>query len=256
MTTRRSILTRKNNVFSQNGEDGIIEFIFRRIGIDRGTFIEFGAWDGKHLSNTYNLFLNGWNGIYIETDRNRYTDLLNTFQGHRDRVDCVNAHVGYTDTDNLDTLVEKYSTKRDFDIVSIDVDGLDYYIFEKMVKYLPKVVCIEVNAGHHPEYSDIIPMSIASDNVGQSLRVISSLADSKVYFPLCYTGNLFLVKKEYLPLFNDVVRPLSDMYTEFLTHLGYDGVLHLKKTFVIGKIYNNFLFKNPILEQFCLANKI
>lgn len=256
MTTSRSILTRKNNVFSQNGEDGIIEFIFRRIGIDKGTFIEFGAWDGKHLSNTYNLFLNGWKGIYIETDRNRYTDLLTTFQEHRDRVDCVNAHVGYTDTDNLDTLVEKYSDKRNFDLVSIDVDGLDYYIFEKMVKYLPTVVCIEVNAGHHPEYSELIPLNVASNNVGQSLRVISTLADTKGYFPLCYTGNLFLVKKEYLPLFNDVVRPLPDIYNEFLAYLGPEGTLHLKKTFIIGKMYNGFLFKNTALEEFCLANKI
>ena len=226
------------------------------MGIVTGTFVEFGAWDGKHLSNTYNLFLNGWNGIYIETDRSRYIDLTTTFREHRDRIDCVNAHVGYTDTDNLDTLIETYSTKRNFDLVSIDVDGLDYFIFDKMTNYLPKVVCIEVNAGHHPDYSELVPMNVASDNVGQSLHVISTLADSKGYFPLCYTGNLFLVKKEYLPLFEDVVRPLSDMYTEFLTHLGYDGVLHLKNTFVLGKTYNNFLFKNDILEKFCRKNNI
>lgn len=51
-----SCLRFKNNIYSQNGEDGIIQYIFDKLNIKNGNFIEFGAWDGKHLSNTYNLF--------------------------------------------------------------------------------------------------------------------------------------------------------------------------------------------------------
>ncbi len=246
-----SILANKKNIYSQNGEDGIIEYIFNKMNIKNGSFIEFGAWDGKFLSNTYNLFLNkGWNGIYIEADQQKYQDLLVTFSGYRDRIDCVCAYVGFNDTDNLDTLIETHSHKREFDFVSIDVDGLDYFIFEKMNKYLPKVICIEVNAGHHPEYPNIIPENIASNNIGQSIKVITVLAEKKGYFPLCYTGNLFLVKNEYKWLFPADIRSITDIYVEFLDHLGLDGLRHLKRTFVINKVYEGFLFNNIILDTF------
>ena len=244
-----SILQHKRNVHSQNGEDGIIEYIFNKIGKSHnGTFIEFGAWDGKHLSNTYHLFSQkGWDGIYIESDPEKANDLQNNFSDFKDRIDCVCANVGYSDTDNLDTLIETYSTRREFDFVSIDVDGLDYFIFQKMNKYLPSVICIEVNAGHSPEYAEVIPENIASDNIGQSIYVITEEAKRKGYFALCYTGNLFLVKNEYRELFAADIRGLTDMYIEFLQHLEPEGIMHLKKTFVENTIYNGFNFHNVLL---------
>lgn len=249
-----SILINKKNIHSQNGEDGIIEYIFDKLQVNNGNFIEFGAWDGIHLSNSYNLFNKGWSGIYIEAEPERFNDLVNNFLLHRDRVDCVNAYVGFSDNDNLDTLVENYSNKREFDFVSIDVDGLDYFIFEKMNKYLPKVICIEVNAGHHPDYPFVIPQDIASNNIGQSIKVISDLGAKKGYFPLCYTGNLFLVKNEYKYLFINDLKSNENMYIDFLTYLEKDGILHLKKVFVDNHIYNDFLFLNPALNEFVKTN--
>jgi hypothetical protein len=103
--------------------------------------------------------------------------------------------------------------------VSIDVDGLDYFIFDKFNKYLPKVVCIEVTSGHMPEFDTILPENIAQNIVGQSLSVMSRKAAEKGYFPLCYTGNLFLVKNEYSHLFNDDRKSIPDMYREFLEYI-------------------------------------
>ena len=248
-----SILIHKKNIYSQNGEDGIIEYIFNKLNVTNGTFIEFGAWDGKHLSNTYNLFQNkNWNGIYIEADTNKFNDLYNNFNSFKDKIDCINAHVGFDDNNNLDTLIEQHSTKRSFDFVSIDVDGLDYFIFEKFQKYLPSVICIEVNAGHHPEYDHIIPINIASDNIGQSIKVISDLASKKGYFPLCYTANLFLVKNEFKYLFKENIMSITDIYLDFLQHREIDEINHLNKVFVPNKYYNNFLFSNQLLNDFCI----
>lgn len=250
------MLKYKKNVFSQNGEDGIIEYIFNKLDIKSGNFIEFGAWDGKHLSNTYNLFLNkNWNGIYIESDKKKFNDLLNNFKEFKNRVDCINSMVGYKSDDNLDYLIEKFSKKRDFDFISIDVDGLDGFIFNKMNKYMPKVICIEVNAGHDPEYPKIIPDRIAMNNIGQSIKVMNDLGISKGYFSLCYTGNLFLVKNEYKHLFNDVIlNTPTEIYLDFLNNLDINGIKYLKNIFVIKKIYNNFYFDNKILTQFCILN--
>ena len=247
-----SILQHKKNIYSQNGEDGLIEYIFNRILGDRkGTFIEFGAWDGKFLSNTYNLFISkNWDGIYIEADTEKYKDLLYNFSLYKDRIDCVNAFVGFADNDNLDHIIETQSLKRTFDFVSIDVDGLDYFIFEKMVKFLPKVICIEVNAGHDPSYGFILQENVAKNNIGQSITVISKLAAQKGYFPLCYSGNLFLVKNEYKHLFIDDLKTIEEIYTEFLQYLEPAGIQHLKKTFIDTNIYNNFLFENSALNNF------
>jgi hypothetical protein len=245
-----SILKNKRNDYSQNGEDGILEYIFNKLNIHKGTFIEFGAWDGKHLSNTFNLFLKNWDGIYIESDPSRYTTLVHNFKDFRNRVDCVNARVGYSNTDNLDILIETHSKKRSFDFVSIDVDGLDYFIFDKMKKYLPKVICIEVNSGHHPEYPHIIPEKIAANNVGQSIKVISELARDKGYFPLCYMANLILVRSEYIHLFANDIRSLSDMYIEYLQSLPKEDIAYLKDLFVVKKMFNGFLFENSLLAAF------
>ena len=60
-----------SNTYSQFGEDGIIEKIFQIIGVNSKVCIEFGAWDGFYLSNTANLWTNGWKGILIEAEQRK-----------------------------------------------------------------------------------------------------------------------------------------------------------------------------------------
>jgi len=196
-----------------------------------------------------------WDGIYIESDKTKFHQLVDNFKDFKDRIDCVNAMVGFDDNNNLDTLIESHSQKREFDFVSIDVDGFDYFIFEKVVKYLPKVICIEVNAGHDPEYDIIIPQNIAEDNIGQSIKVISDLASKKGYFPLCYNGNLFLIKNEFEYLFSEYKKSIKNIYLDFLNHLQPHDIAHLKKTFIDTNVYNKFLFKNDTLYNFIMGNR-
>ena len=68
-------------IFSQNGEDGILNEITKRLNIsENGWCCEFGAWDGIRNANTRTLFLNGWRGLYIESDETRYKELINNFE--------------------------------------------------------------------------------------------------------------------------------------------------------------------------------
>jgi hypothetical protein len=67
------------NIYSQNGEDGIIEELLKRLNITKGWVCEFGAWDGILLSNTFNLVKNGFDAVFIEGDVNKYNDLLHLF---------------------------------------------------------------------------------------------------------------------------------------------------------------------------------
>ena len=249
-----SILENKKNIYSQNGEDGIIEYIFNKLDIKNGKFIEFGAWDGKHLSNTYNLFNKGWNGIYIESDLDKYKTLKNNFINDIDQICCLNKMVGYKKNDNLDSIIEKTKfSNSEFDFISIDVDGLDYYIFKAMDKYLPKVISIEVNAGHSPLYDKEIDIDIAKNNIGQSITIICKEAVKKGYFPLCYTGNLFLIKEKFRSVFITDIKNIKDIYIDFLKYLNNSnpgGVEYLYNLFVIKKEYNNMLFENEILKNY------
>ena len=212
-----SILEHKNNITSQNGEDGIIEYIFNKINIiEKGNFIEFGAWDGKKFSNTFNLLKNhNWSGIYIEIDSEKYIDLYNNMKEYN-QITCINTAVGFSENDKLDAIIEssKHENKV-FDFISIDIDGLDYWVFQKMEKYLPKVICIEVNAGHDPNFDTEVPMEIAKHNIGQSINIITQEAKKKGYFPLCYTGNLFLIQNQYHHIFKPQTKSLKDIYIDY-----------------------------------------
>jgi len=71
----------RSNIYSQNGEDGVIAEILKRLNLfsAKNWCVEFGAWDGKHLSNTFALVeQNNFNAIYIEGDERKYRDLLDT----------------------------------------------------------------------------------------------------------------------------------------------------------------------------------
>lgn len=94
--TDRDLFCFRRNVYSQYGEDGIIERILELIGLSSGMFVEFGTWDGKYLSNTYLLFERGWSGCYIEGVAERYAELCRNISAHSTRHRCsrspINRH--------------------------------------------------------------------------------------------------------------------------------------------------------------------
>ena len=94
------------NVYSQNGEDGIVEELLKRLNIENGWVCEFGAWDGKHLSNTFNLIENkNFNAVFIEGHKDKYKDLLKTVKEFP-KIVPIQAMVDHNDSSNsLDNLL-------------------------------------------------------------------------------------------------------------------------------------------------------
>lgn len=89
------------NVHSQCGEDGVIGYLLGLAGISEGYFVEFGAWDGKHLSNSALLAEKGWAGCFIEGDVVRFQDLLTNY-GKNSKISPVNAYVTSNGGNSLD----------------------------------------------------------------------------------------------------------------------------------------------------------
>lgn len=158
------------NVYSQNGEDGIIEEVVKRV---KGSVaVEFGAADGYYCSNTAVLRACGWK-VYMY-DLHELPGLVEFKQ---------------ITPENVNELPE-------CDLLSIDIDGNDYAVW-KAYKGKPKVVIIEINSSLNP---DVHHFSL---DHGSSFVTMNELAESKGYFLLCHTGNCIYVLNEYKSLFPD-----------------------------------------------------
>lgn len=220
------------NVFSQSGEDGILEEILERLPRRDHWAAEFGAWDGKYCSNTFNLVKNhGYSAVLIEGDGERFK----TLQAHcREYPQClpVRAMVGFGVEDNLDVLLRNTPIPNEFDLLSIDIDGNDYHVWDACRTYRPKVVIIEFNPTI-PTAVDFVQPRDPATNQGGSLRALNRLAKSKLYELVATTKlNAIFVDQTYFKHFS-----LADNSPEALradesavTYIfnGYDGTVFVR----------------------------
>jgi hypothetical protein len=242
------LLACKSNTYSQNGEDGVIAAIFDRIGTTTRTCCEFGAWDGVHLSNCRRLILDGWSALMIEGDAERFRELVSCYAGNPS-VACVHRFVD-DGPNSLDSIMREKGIG-ELDFLSIDIDGLDYEIFAALT-VRPRVICVEVNAGHDPESKARFGRAVAQDNVGQPLRTFVETAEAKGYALACYTGNAFFVRRDAaggsgLPLLTG-----RQAYEYFLARLSVPERewLYLVN---LGLVNPYFSFANPFLARGALG---
>ena len=220
------------NVTSQYGEDGIIEKVLETVGVNDKWCVEFGSWDGKACSNTFNLISEkGYSAVLIEGNRKRYKDLLKTFAGN-DKVIMINAFVGFNRENGLDTILRKTAIPAEFDLLSIDIDGNDYHVWKAIKDYKPKVVLIEFNPTI-PNTVEFIQPPDPRLRQGSSLLSITKLANSKGYELVCVTKtNAIYVNADFFKLFGIKDNSVENMMTDesLITHIfcGYDGTVFIR----------------------------
>jgi len=226
------LLDYKVDVFSQSGEDGIIQKILEIIPDKNKWCVEFGAWDGVYLSNTANLIKNaGYSAVLIEGSSHKFIDLKNNYADFK-TVFPINTFVGFAANNGLDKILTDTAIPRDFDLLSIDVDGNDYHIFKAMTKYKPKVLVIEFNPTIPNEVS-FVQVADPSVSQGSSLFSLVTLAKEKGYQLISVLPyNAFFVKEEFFSLFdiNDNSPHILRKSDEFITYLfsGFDGHVFLQ----------------------------
>lgn len=170
---------------AQRGEDQLLEKIFAVVGPTNKWCVEFGAADGQHRSNTW-FFINeqDWSSVQIEAARtinlSLRTPWADSFEKLRQRYEnnprviCLNKQVGLEGEHRLDAILAATPLPRNFDLLSIDVDGLDYDIWQSLANYQPRVVIIEHNK--------TIPIEISFHSPqGSSLRALAELGRRKGY---------------------------------------------------------------------------
>lgn len=219
------------NVYSQNGEDGIISEIFNRLSgqvNSKQWCVEFGAWDGIHLSNTARLIRElGYKAVLIEGDSTKVAELRTNFPD--ENVIAIEAFVDFEGANSLDNILERTPIPRDFDLLSIDVDGVDYHIFDSLRRFIPKVVCIEFNPTIPNEVEFIQPKDF-SKKQGSSAAAIVKLAKKKNYSLVAATYcNLIFVRDDLRNFVVDeqqsltVLNPRGNNATQIF--VGYDGTI-------------------------------
>jgi hypothetical protein len=228
------------NVTSQDGEDGIIEKIFEIAGPANRHCLEIGAFDGKLLSNTWNLIVNnGWQGVLIEGRGMLFEQLRQRFSPQNpeaegrvaDKVTLLHAYAGLEGAHSLDSLLARANTPKDIDFVSIDIDSNDWYLWESLTVHRPRVVMIEFNATV-PNDVYFVQERDFRINQGCSLLALIELGKRKGYeLVATSTANAFFVRAELFPAFGIEDNDIDSMYFNghLLTRLfqGYDGELIL-----------------------------
>lgn len=180
-----------HNVYSQFGEDGILQEVVSRLRIKKGLICEFGAHDGSFCSNSKLLIHEyGWYASLIEADPNLYRQCCDT---HLEN-DAVWVKQAMVLPSNVNSIVPMTC-----DILCIDVDGIDAAIWQAYIGE-PKVVVIEINSSVDP-LSDLF----ADPEKGSSYKSMFELGYSKGYFLLCHTANMIFVKLKYMKLFPEVI---------------------------------------------------
>jgi hypothetical protein len=205
--TSNDLITFRKNIHSQSGEDGILEELSKRLSIAKGTFVEFGAWDGKHLSNTFHLLEQGWSGVHIEGDPIKFQDLLKTRQLYPNTLTPVCCYVDFQGENTLDAILSKTKTPKYFDILSIDIDSFDWQVWWSLKNYHPKIVIVESNTEILP---GIFQVHTPGEVQGSSFTALLELGKKKGYALVCNTGNLIFVR-------NDLTKKvgLNEMYLDF-----------------------------------------
>ncbi|MDX1607689.1 MAG: hypothetical protein R3251_00555 [Candidatus Spechtbacterales bacterium] len=162
----------EQKIYSQHGEDGISRAIFEKIGTVGKFCVEFGVGNGSECNTRYFIEKEGWDYLHMDAGDTvvPFTDIKREF----------------ITAENINNLFAKYTVPREFDLLSIDIDYNDYWIWKAIEDYRPRVVIIEYNASipfgesravkYNPEAS-----WDGTNYFGASLSAYIKLAEEKGY---------------------------------------------------------------------------
>jgi hypothetical protein len=181
---QRRLLKSGYRVYSQADEDGIIHEIFARVGEDKRTFLELGVGNGLE-NNTLFLLIQGWSGIWIEgSDRKAAASKKNLAAQIAEGRLQIEQHFAIAPT--IDEKIATLTAGRDIDLLSIDLDGNDYYILDAIRSISPRVIVAEYNSKFPPDVPWIIEYNEAhrwdgTDYFGASLKSLELLLRGRGY---------------------------------------------------------------------------
>ncbi len=193
--------------FSQWGEDGIIQFLVGRVPIERDIFVEFGVGDYRESNTRFLLENDNWRGLIIDGGESHSDYLERSGLDWRHTIDALTAFI---DRDNINELISGAGIEGDIGLLSIDLDGNDYWVLEAIEVVSPRILVVEYNSVFGPSAEVTVPYEPRFDRIeahssglyfGASLAAIAALADRKGYALVGGTRagvNAFFVRRDVL----------------------------------------------------------
>jgi hypothetical protein len=159
-------------VFSQWGEDGIIQHLVRNVPIANRTFIEFGIQDFFESNCRYLMTKDHWHGFVIDGSESNIARLRSSYFYWQHPL---KSKAAFIDRDNVTALLEESGFDKDLGILSVDVDGMDYHLLERLSDWRARIVIVEYNSTFGRERAVTVPYD-------------ASFVRSKAHFSNLYYG--------------------------------------------------------------------
>jgi hypothetical protein len=239
-------------IFSQWNEDSIISYIINNVDIKNKTFVEFGVEDFSESNCRYLMFNDNWEGFVIDSSKLNIFLLKNSYYYWMYALNCECAFIT---KDNINSIL----LKRKFEnigILSIDIDGNDYFILEKIIHLNPDIIICEYNNN----FTSLKPLSIpylenfnrknfSKIYYGANLSAFIYLMDKNNYSLVAINSaksNAFFIKNSLL---NSVINKLCVtnnllLQKSVFSEVTKDRSLYNSNDNEINNIINNFLLVN------------
>ncbi len=195
-------------VFSQWGEDGIIQFLLKSLQIERDIFVEFGVQDYRESNTRFLLTNNNWSGLIIDGSESYIKFIKNDPIYWRYNLKAVSAFVT---SENINDLLLDNGIEGEIGLLSVDIDGNDYWVWKAIHAVKPVIVIAEYNSRFGPSKAVTTPYSpdfVRSEAhysmiyYGASLKALCLLAEQKGYaFVGCNSAgnNAFFIRRDLKP---------------------------------------------------------
>ncbi|WP_440911620.1 hypothetical protein [Candidatus Pelagibacter sp.] len=198
-------------IFSQFGEDGIIQHIVNNIEVKNKSFVEFGVENYNEANTRFLLEAYNWKGLILDSSKQFIQNIKN--ENFYWKLNILANHA-FVNCENINSILEENKFTGNIGLLSIDVDGNDYWIWKSINIIDPDIVIIEYNARYGKKKSITIPYDpnfVRGKNehflyFGASLKALVKLGKSKGYDLVCTNkngNNAFFVKTNLL---NDKIR--------------------------------------------------
>jgi hypothetical protein len=195
-------------VFSQWGEDGIIQHLIRHVPIASRTFIEFGVQDYMESNTRFLLVNDNWSGLVIDGGADNIAAIRRSdlYWRHNLKAECA-----FITRDNIDALISGAGLGGDIGLLSVDIDGNDYWVWEAIESVQPRILITEYNARFGSEAAVTVPYAADFQRTaahhsniyyGASLAALTALSARKGYDLVgCNSAgnNAFFVRRDVRP---------------------------------------------------------
>lgn len=192
-------------VFSQRGEDGIIQYLINKIDIPNKIFVEFGVETYTESNTRFLLINNNWSGLVIDGNKENINFIKKDFIYWKYDITAIESFIT---RDNINELISEYTKVEDIGLLSVDIDGNDYWVWKQIECIKPRIVICEYNSAFGSQKKVTIPYKenfvrskehFSELYFGASLAAFCELADLKGYDFIGTTKagvNAYFVRKD------------------------------------------------------------